>query len=256
MVLDWLRDYRIFMPAFKMVQRTWKIKCVVVFQNLLQKAVKNVDTIAFAKLDIAYTTIYLGTRKEYIETLKEVLSKRYKKDFVDLIVYYLQMKPVNNYKDGIRQWEELTNLETVKKKALISAIVNNKPMDEFSRVCLLTRGTHKKFYWGHEFRLGHYFRHMYSTVEYIDSQTDLTHEEKYDYVKLLRTQLTNTEQILFFANSITEMGAAWELFRKKKDKKDHGYITKYKLIKNIPQKEVFGISYRTIYPKVDYEFNP
>jgi len=223
------------------------------FLMCLQEAVEEVDPIAFAKLDIAYSTVYLGTRKEYIETLEDVLSKRYKRDFVKLIVHYLQLKPVKNYKEGFKQWVEFNSWETNSKTALVSSIVNNKPSMGLVHINLLTKGTHTLFYWGHEFRLAHYFRHLFSTVEYIDSQEELTFKEKSDYVKLLRTQISNTEQILFFANSITEMGAFWELFNKQKNRGD-GYISKYELIKNIPQKEVFGISYQKVYPNVDYEF--
>ena len=222
------------------------------FLKNLQNTVAGVDFIAFAKLDIAYTTVYFGTRKEYIERLKDVLSERYKRDFVKLIVHFLQLKPIRKYKDGegLEQWKKFNKWKTKDKIALVSSIINNQPNKGLMYVNLITKGIHASYYWGHEFRLGHYLRHLYSTVYYIDSQDKLTIEEKCDYVRLLRTQLSNTEQILFFANSLTEIGWYWELLGKE------SFITKYGLIKNISQKEIFGISYQKVYPNVLYEFKP
>jgi hypothetical protein len=51
---------------------------------------------------------------------------------------------------------------------------------------------------GHQSRLGHYYRHLYQTVSYVNKQTaDL---DKYEYVKTIRAQLTTHEQALLFIN--------------------------------------------------------
>ncbi|MBL0269342.1 MAG: putative phage abortive infection protein [Chitinophagaceae bacterium] len=76
---------------------------------------------------------------------------------------------------------------------------------------------------GHVNRLGHYYRHLYQTATYIVNQDFLADNEKYEYVKTLRAQLTNFEQLLMYYNAIAWFDTEWkELF------------TKFRLIKNLP----------------------
>lgn len=106
---------------------------------------------------------------------------------------------------------------------------------------------------GHQSRLGHYYRHLYQTVQYIDSISvnTLSYRQKYSYIKSLRAQLSNHEQLLFFYNSLSRLGNDWE--RSSKLKPDDKMITKYNLIKNIPDFRVLGKEIRSYYPTVFYE---
>lgn len=81
------------------------------------------------------------------------------------------------------------------------------------------------YFEGHQFRLGHYFRHLYQAISYLDSTGFLSDDQKISYAKLLRAQLSTYEQALFFINSISPLGLNW--WRK-------GYIGNYGLVKNIP----------------------
>jgi hypothetical protein len=76
---------------------------------------------------------------------------------------------------------------------------------------------------GHQSRLGHYFRHLYQTVKYVDQQ--IININKYEYTKTIRAQLSNHEQALLLINSLTPIGSAWW---------DDNFIIKYRLVKNIP----------------------
>lgn len=76
---------------------------------------------------------------------------------------------------------------------------------------------------GHQSRLGHYFRHLYQTVDYID-RIDIE-IDKYSYIKALRAQLTTHEQALLYINSLTPAGSKWWT---------KGFIEDYRLLKNIP----------------------
>lgn len=78
--------------------------------------------------------------------------------------------------------------------------------------------------------LGHYYRHIYQTVCFVDSQKQLKPEQKYSYVKMLRAQLSDYEQILFYYNAMSSMGASWLAL----GDDDLSLITRYKLIKNVP----------------------
>lgn len=76
---------------------------------------------------------------------------------------------------------------------------------------------------GHQSRLGHYYRHLYQTVSYINKQTaDI---DKYEFVKTIRAQLTTHEQALLFINCLTPIGQVWW---------DENLIIGYRFVKNIP----------------------
>ena len=76
---------------------------------------------------------------------------------------------------------------------------------------------------GHANRLGHYYRHLFQTTTYIVSSKLLNEDEKYGYIKMLRAQLSNFEQLMLYYNSLAWFDLEWrEAF------------TKYRLIKNLP----------------------
>jgi hypothetical protein len=77
---------------------------------------------------------------------------------------------------------------------------------------------------GHQSRLGHYYRHLYQTVCYVDKQKLLL--DKYEYVKTIRAQLTTHEQALLLLNSLAPIGNDW--WKK-------GLIVKYRMVQNLPR---------------------
>lgn len=80
---------------------------------------------------------------------------------------------------------------------------------------------------GHQSRLGHYYRHLYQMVRYVDeTRIKFTPREKYEYGKTIRAQLSTHEQALLLINSLTPMGKTWW---------DKGLIVQYKLVRNIPR---------------------
>jgi len=106
---------------------------------------------------------------------------------------------------------------------------------------------------GHQSRLGHYFRHLFQTIRFVDNQPSnlFTYREKYNYIKILRAQLSNQEQVLLCYNSLSDLGEFWE--RSKEIKDYQGLITKYNLITNIPKGYTYGIDARKYYPYVKYD---
>lgn len=134
---------------------------------------------------------------------------------------------------------------------------------------------------GYQVILGHYFRHLFQTVNYINQQHNLDFEKKYFFVKTLRAQLSTYEQIIFFYNSVSPLGTAWELtvFRKNYSENElnafnlvskipffgksikryldprrynEKLITKYNFIKNIPT-SMCCVEPRELYTEVEYE---
>lgn len=77
---------------------------------------------------------------------------------------------------------------------------------------------------GHQSRLGHYYRHLYQSVRYVDQQT--IEIDKYEYVKTIRAQLSTHEQALLLLNSLSPMGANWWKTE---------FIVNYRMVQNIPR---------------------
>lgn len=86
---------------------------------------------------------------------------------------------------------------------------------------------------GHLRRLGHYIRHLFQTVKFVDDQPNdiLSIDDKYNYVSNLRAQLSAHEQILLFYNAVSIMGKPWldSLLPS-----NENYIERYCMLKSIP----------------------
>jgi len=89
-------------------------------------------------------------------------------------------------------------------------------------------------------KLGHYYRHLYQLIKFISTNTSLrlTFKEKYEYIKIVRAQLSNHEQVLIYFNSFFSAGNIWwkeinENFRNERGEVV-SYFLDYKIIKNLP----------------------
>jgi hypothetical protein len=98
---------------------------------------------------------------------------------------------------------------------------------------------------GHSSRLGHYYRHLYQSVKMAVTEnfySDLLSEEevklkRYQYVKLLRVQLSNHEQALMYFNAFFVAGQVWWEDSPKDDlgnEKQVSYFLEWRIIKNVP----------------------
>lgn len=76
---------------------------------------------------------------------------------------------------------------------------------------------------GHHNKLGHYYRHLLQTARFVVEQKKMTDKKKYKYIKTLRAQLSNYEQLMIFYNAQAWFDLHWREL-----------CTKYKLIKNLP----------------------
>lgn len=98
------------------------------------------------------------------------------------------------------------------------------------------------YYTGHVNRLGNYFRNIYQTLRYVDEQKFLTPNQKYNYIKHFRAQISAYEQVLIFYNSISDLGKSMELEQYNRSikglSKKRVYrqllLTKYDFIRNTP----------------------
>ncbi|MES2485505.1 MAG: putative phage abortive infection protein [Bacteroidota bacterium] len=80
---------------------------------------------------------------------------------------------------------------------------------------------------GHASRLGHYFRHLYLTVKSVANSTVISdYEDKINYLRILRAQLSNHEQILLFYNWLSNYGSDCE-------NDTQQFFTEYSMIHNL-----------------------
>lgn len=82
--------------------------------------------------------------------------------------------------------------------------------------------------------LGHYYRHLFNMVNWVDSSKAIKTEEKQKYCKLIRSQLSDYEEILLYYNTLSFLGKEWNEPLGKTDTKEMNLICKYRLLKNCP----------------------
>ncbi|MCW3121612.1 MAG: hypothetical protein JWQ38_1104 [Flavipsychrobacter sp.] len=86
---------------------------------------------------------------------------------------------------------------------------------------------------GHDSRLGHYYRHLYFTVKsVVTSDTIINYSDKMKYLRILRAQLSNHEQIMLFYNWLGGHGWAWE-------NEENHFFTEYCMIHNLWHNNLF-----------------
>jgi len=178
-----------------------------------------------AIFDISYLIVFFGVNKEGIAVLKTILKQIYVDDVIDYILNVFETKPV--------KYSSLSELNP-----LFHKYMKDKSFT--------------KYFGGHQHRLGHYYRHFYQSVKFVDSENDLNfdYKIKYRYLKRYRAQLSTYEQSVFFYNSISQLGRVWEL---EHTNINFHLITKYNMIKNIPINFLSDINLIDIYPNVAYE---
>lgn len=80
--------------------------------------------------------------------------------------------------------------------------------------------------------LGRYYRHLYQIVKFVDTQDDKLFERKdwkKEYVGMLRSQMSDYEQLLLYYNAQSTFGRAWD---------EHSLIAGYRMIRNIPHDKI------------------
>jgi hypothetical protein len=105
----------------------------------------------------------------------------------------------------------------------------------------------KRAFKGHQNRLSHYFRNLFSAYSFVE-ESNLSHKEKLSLGKVLKSKLSNYEQALLAINCICHLGDAWIR---------EGLLSTYKPIKNIP-KDFFSFDdefdLKTQFPYIVFEW--
>ena len=82
---------------------------------------------------------------------------------------------------------------------------------------------------GHASRFGHYYRHLYQMVKYVvDQDSELFGDsEKREYLRIIRAQLSDNEQLMLYFNYLSGYGGAWE-------NSENHFFSDYRMIHNMP----------------------
>lgn len=221
----------------------------------------NVSLSLLAKIEISYCIIFYGVNPEGLMTLRSILSLKYKERFIDEVLRFISLKPASD-QDILQKWLFVKNKNTRgKRNEIVQSIYNwrKKRLEVENDEVRNYHNRFNKYYAGYQHCLGHYFRHLFQSVKYINEQNNINYKVKYSYLKILRAQLSTFEQMILFFNSLSQMGNAWECKPqinkdlKSYNKKDFELITKYNLIKNIPGNQIYGIPFKDFYPNIEYE---
>ena len=126
-------------------------------------------------------------------------------------------------------------LKIVRNKHKDSVGVDNTYQDENGKEIKL----HIKYapFTGHESRLGHYYRHLYSAVKYVvkkEKEGLFDYNQSREYLKILRAQMSNDEQLLLYYNYRIGFGENWDYL----GGEGNQFLTKYRMLHNLPVNRV------------------
>lgn len=142
--------------------------------------------------------------------------------------------------------EELLDIQKTHKDKRINKSLPELEIADLGKAKTPTR--YRPFV-GHLNRFGHYYRHLFQTVKFVVSQDkDLIDDtQKLEYLRTLRAQLSDHEQVMLYYNATVGFGKAWL---------DNKYFTDFKMIHNLPLPLAdFGITPEQKFAK-EIEVNP
>lgn len=177
--------------------------------------------------DHAYYVFFNGIRNYSENIEKYVLNDKTCLLDNTLLKYY--KKQIERIKDKHQE-----GIKVIERYSQIKGL--NYKISESSRLYL---SFNYKPFSGHQSILAHYYRHLFQTVKFVTQQQEevLSYKSKRDYLRILRSMLSNHEQILLYYNWIGGFGSKWE---KKIDTTDtsNKFFTDYRMIHNIPNQMV------------------
>jgi len=183
-------------------------------------------------LDLAYLAFYYGVGPNSSRILKKI-TEHHPEPLVSAVVAELEriqkdyLETSEKMNDPMRSLEERTSLGFFRNT--------------------LTRVSYCPFD-GHQSRLGHYYRHLFRMMEYVDGHAPGSREAVREYAGIVRAQLTNHEQALLCLNSLSRIGEDW---------RKTGILVDYEMIKNIPG-DFFDpeleLDIEKTFPEIEFEF--
>ncbi len=115
----------------------------------------------------------------------------------------------------------------------------NLPLYDITKevVAILTRDQAMNYYKSlhRNIVLSHYYRHLFNMVKFVDdSRSELKFKEREQLCIIIRSQLSDYEQVLLYYNVLSPLGVKWIEPLGKNEVDEMCLLCKYRLIKNIP----------------------
>jgi len=160
---------------------------------------------------------------EIEELFKNILPHRRDENYSFIAAYAIFFN--GKFTDNDEQYvKALANIKT--RRLLNRKLVDPYIMDGIFINKLFV--TNYELMQGHSEKLSQYFRHLFLTVKFVANQNEnfINYEEKRDYLRILRAQLTNYEQVLIYYNWLSGFGKEWE-------NNNNTFFTDYRMIHNV-----------------------
>lgn len=201
------------------------------FYEMLRLHKENVNEIEIKthNLDILKGRLVFYEMKKELEILiaflKEIRGKALDEDlFVD--AYELFFWGYNNEIKISTEPLNEANFEPDPEHIDLMHLKNRESTESTSNADILIEHLDISFLKGHQAYLGHYYRHLFHTVKFVASKDFLDDKQKLNYLRILRAQLSNYEQIMLFYNWLSKYGSAWQ-------DDTNNFLTQYKMIHNL-----------------------
>jgi hypothetical protein len=272
-----LETYDILLEEVNSIIIYWKSKnksdfYSKIYKNELEKIFKeynckdiNVDDLEFwIKSEITYIILFYGVEEKGNENIKYLFDNKLNNTFLIELTNLLSHKvslELSNNKGFYSTFKlEKKGFNGKNQFDLHEVLAKDIDYENFSSEALYDSIHIYKYYNGIETLFSHHYRHLYNTFNYINKNNDIDYITRWKtYANLIRTQMTNTEQILFFLNSISFLGRDWELNLLTSRNNPNvtllnkRLITKYDIIKNIPKGNRSKYKIELFYPDIEWE---
>lgn len=183
--------------------------------------------------ELAGKKVFVDMSKE-LEACLKICSKKFKK-------YGYEDKDVFHFAYKIFFWgvySNFVNSDKIKLKHQKSVIkLYKKKQEEYKKN--RKKGVKQNLriryvpFQGHESRLAHYYRHLFQTVKYVvetEKSGLIDYDESRQYLRILRAQLSNSEQLMLYYNYICDFGSEWDI----NGIRGNRFLTDYRMIHNMP----------------------
>jgi hypothetical protein len=193
----------------------------VAFLGQKQQLLNQQIEIMYSQLEVKYTRLELeGQKKEMIEQNKTLRQQRFENTFFQLLRNHQEIVNAIDLRRGVNVTSQGRDCFRIFNDRFKDSVTGT--LGDITGIAHTIKG-YMAFYNANQADLGHYFRHMYRILKFIDDSTEISDLEKYKYSSLLRALLSSYELVLIFYNGLGDHGK--EKFKP--------LIEKYSFLKNL-----------------------
>jgi len=158
--------------------------------------------------------VYEQQSKTMVQQERIMRIQQFESSFYSFFNVYISIK--NNLNTSIEGKDYFMSIYLELESSYTNT--NNHPCECHNCLVLL----YEKLFLNHQGQLAHYFKTIYRLVKMIDTNITLLENEKVEYIKIVRSQLTDYELLIMYYNYHSVYGD-----------KSKGLVYKYNLLKHI-----------------------